>query len=161
MLQVLSRNKGPETSRRKCSQYGGRCFNMGVIIKLYPIVNVPTMAHRFNDDTHYLHRKNLNSGACESRCGCQKSSHDVLSKTFQRFTANVVGISHLLQRKRGRINEMEQRPQSLKPSANDPGASREELRPPIPNGIYNEEQKYPGHRSLLHRFENVNLDENF
>jgi hypothetical protein len=54
---------------------------------------------------------------------------------------------------------MEHRRESFKPSANDPGALREERRPSIPNGVDDQQQKYRRHRHL-HWFEKVNLDEN-
>jgi hypothetical protein len=52
---------------------------------------------------------------------------------------------------------MEHRRESFKPSANDPGALREEPRPSVPNGVNDQEQKYRRHRRL-DRFEKVNLD---
>ena len=53
---------------------------------------------------------------------------------------------------------MEHRGEPLKPCANDPVASREELCPSIPSGINDQEQEPRGY-GHLDRFEKVNLGE--
>jgi len=53
---------------------------------------------------------------------------------------------------------MEHRGEPLKPCANDPVASREELCPSIPSGINDQEQEHCGY-GHLDRFEKVDLGE--
>jgi len=54
---------------------------------------------------------------------------------------------------------MENGSKPFKACANNPGASRKELRPSIPGGINNQEQEHRGHVHL-YRLEKVNLGEN-